>query len=735
MARIFTAHTPLGDSLKFHSLNGHEEMSRLFDVTLKLISQDNSIPMNAILGQSLTVEIELQDKSRRYFNGYAVEFAQVARDGRHYCYEAKLRPQFWYLTRTRDFKIFQKMSARAIIKQVLSQYGIVIKDQLTGYHRLRDYTVQYGESAFDFVSRLLEEEGAGYWFEHAMGVHTMVLCDSISAYPMLPGYAQIPYYSPDQAATPNEEHVRYWGIYQTVNPGKYATRDYDFKKPKANLDIIQPKPRDHPHSQYEIYNFPGRYRESSDGDNYARVNIEALQTEHERANAQANARGIAPGYRFKLSRCGRADQNREYLIVSADYRWVDNSYESGADAKEAIHDFSFNAQPTTDPYRPERLTPPPDAKGPDSAIVTGPAGEEIWTDQHGRVKVQFHWDRYGNKDENSSCWIRVAHPWAGSSFGGIHIPRIGQEVLIEYINGNPDHPIIVSRVYNADNMPPWGLPANATQSGILTRSSKGAGYDNANALRFEDKAGAEQLWLHAEKDQLTEVEHDEDKWVGNDRRKTIDRDETSHIKHDRTETVDNNETITVHNNRQERVDHNETISIGDNRSEDVGQNETLQVGANRTETIGSNHTETIGANDTINIGANRSVTIGGNKTETVAMMKTETIGLLKALSIGGAYQTTVGAAMNTSVALIQAAQIGLNKSTKVGVDYDIDVGKNFKLNAADSIELTCGKSVLKMDKDGNISVNGHQITVGATGEQLYKADGDITIQAKKILEN
>jgi type VI secretion system secreted protein VgrG len=269
--------------------------------------------------------------------------------------------------------------------------------------------------------------------------------------------------------------------------------------------------------------------------------------------------------------------------------------------------------------------------------------------------VQFHWDRYGENDENSSCWVRVTQTWAGKNWGGIQIPRIGQEVLVEFLDGDLDRPIITGRVYNAEQMPPWDLPMNQTQSGILSRSSKGGTAANANAIRFEDKMGEEQLWLHAEKDQLTEVEHDEDKWVGNDRRKTID----------------GNETTIVHKNRTETVDLNETIAIG----------------------------------------GNRNVTISGNKIETVSISKAETIGAAKALSIGAAYQVSIGAAMNTSVAAEQWEEVGDSKGVKVGKDFKIQVGAECVLIATDSITLQVGKSSFRMDKEGKIQISGDTVTV------------------------
>jgi type VI secretion system secreted protein VgrG len=397
----------------------------------------------------------------------------------------------------------------------------------------------------------------------------------------------------------------------------------------------------------------------------------------------------------------------------------------------------FQALDAQVPYRAQRRTTKPRVPGPQTAQVVGPSGDEIHTDSYGRVKVHFHWDRYGKRDGDDTCWVRVSQPWAGKNFGFQAIPRIGQEVIVDFLEGDPDRPIITGRVYNAEQMSPWDLPANKTQSGVLTRSTTGGAYENANALRFEDKKGAEQLWLHAEKDQLTEVEHDEDKWVGNDRRKTIDGNETNTVHKNRTETVDQDETITIHQNRTERVDLDEQISIGKNRSEDVELNESIEIGKNRTESVGDN--------ETITIGKNRSVNIGGNKSETVGKAKTETIALAKALTIGLAYQTSVGAAMNTTVGGFQATQVGMYKNVMVmGGDYtttvpsgtkSITTGKNIELTAKDEIKLTVGKSSLVMKSDGTISVNGKEINLDASAEINQTAKADINMRGKNIKQN
>ena len=426
----------------------------------------------------------------------------------------------------------------------------------------------------------------------------------------------------DQLGAGGLQQAAVSGVGNRLASGHFAADDYDFKKPKALLDTRQQQPAGHPQDSREIYDWPGGYTEVGDGENYARVRIEQLKAEREVMHGFGNARNLAPGYLFTLAKYPRADQNQQYLIEAADYRFEENVYRSdgaggsgaakrgGADSPTTYR-LAVEVVPSKVPYRSQRTTPKPHTTGPQTAVVVGPPGEEIYTDQYGRVKVQFHWDRYGQMNENSSCWIRVSSPWAGANYGGIHIPRIGQEVIVDFLNGDPDYPIITGRVYNAMQMPPWDLPGNKTQSGFLTRSTKGGtpghGLHNspgtANAIRFEDKAGQEQLWLHAQKDQLTEVENDEDKWVGNDRRKTIDRDEFNTIHRDRTEVVDRNEkinvhgwrteevdldeTITIHQNRKERVDHNETISIGDNRTEDVGKNEKIDIGINQSLKVGS----------------------------------------------------------------------------------------------------------------------------------------------------
>ncbi|WCM96118.1 type VI secretion system tip protein VgrG [Acidovorax sp. GBBC 1281] len=755
MTRRVTIQTPLGEQLQFRQLQGKEAISQLFCLDLDLLCDSKSIDPKALLGKNATVVMETQGGGRRYLDGIVTRFGMQGEDHRYYSYRLRLQPWLWLATRKTDFKIFQNKTAPEIVEEVLGKYGYPLQKKLTRSYRSWDYCVQYGESDCDFVSRLLEHEGAYYYFEHAAGQHTLILADDIVAsHSPLPGAAVIPFYPPEKAAVADKENIHAWELHQAIHSGRHYNDDYDFQKPRADLSNMRQTPPGHAHDAHEVYEWPGGYTQFGDGEAYARVRLQSSLTGQSTVKGQSRHRALAPGYTFTLENYPREDQNQQYLLTGIEYHFKENPRVSAAapgpkgtpQEEGSFQKFTLQAQPTSLPYTPERTTRKPRTTGPQTAVVVGPPGEEIWPDQYGRVKVQFHWDRIGAMNENSSCWVRVSSSWAGSGFGAVFIPRINQEVVVDFLNGDPDYPIITGCVYNADNMPPWALPGNATQSGIKTKSSKGGafgagmkdGAGDANAIRFEDKAGAEQLWLHAQKDQLTEVENDEDKWVGNDRRKTVDRDETNVIHRDRTETVDRNEDITVHNNRTERVDHDERISIGDNRREDVGIDETVSIGKNRTKTIGRNEKD--------KIGNNWSIKVGKFKTETVGLAYLQNVGLAKMMNIGAAYNVNVGAAMIVNVGLTQSTNVllsrsvtvgqsetskvgkdrtdsttenytetvGKNSETTVGEVRTLSVGKEMSVTVGDAIEIKCGKAVLRMTSDGTVQINGQTINVAGS---------------------
>ncbi|QNP47374.1 type VI secretion system Vgr family protein [Diaphorobacter aerolatus] len=736
--RTFIAHSPLGEELEFRSLEGNEQISRLFEYRVRLISQNSSIAARSLLGKDMSIEIDLTTETagsgKRFLSGQVTQFSYIGKDGDHFAYEALLRPWLWHATRRSDFKIFQFKKVPDIIKEVLGPYGFTIDDRLVGSYRAWDYMVQYGETDFNFISRLLEAEGGYFFFEHSMGSHKLVLADDIGSHGPLPnGPATISYYPGNRAANIHSvDFIDDWRFAEDIASGHFASDDYDFEKPKALLETRQQQPAGHPEDSRELYDWPGGYTDAGDGENYARVRIEQQKAQREVAQGEGNARNIAPGYLFTFSKYPRADQNKEYLIESAYYRFEENVRRSdgaggsGAAKRAGIdspttYRISFSVIPKSVPYRSQRTTPKPHTTGPQTAVITGPAGEEIYTDKYGRVKVQFHWDRYGKNDENSSCWIRVSQTWAGANYGSMHIPRIGQEVIVDFLNGDPDYPIITGRVYNAMQMPPWDLPANKTQSGIKTRSSLGGaggagmknGAGDANALRFEDKKGEEQLWLHAQKDQLTEVEHDEDKWVGNDRRKVIDRDEFNTIHRDRTEIVDRNEKINVHGWRTEEVDLDETITIHGNRTEVVDKNETLTVHKSRTRTVDHNEdvtvrksrTKTVLKNETDEIKKKWDITVGQMRMEKVGLLSTFNVGLVHSENVGLLHSSIVGGKRIEvsgvdKTEVVNGPRTTTVKSDTVTVEETQKItAKKIEITASQEILLTCGSSSIRLNKD------------------------------------
>ena len=565
--------TPLGeDVLVFRRMTVTESLGRLFQMEIDLLSEDPDIKFDEMLGQNVTIRLDLPQDETRYFNGFVSRFTQESKFGDLHAYHATVHPWLWFLTRTADCRIFQEMTVPDIIKEVFRAYGLTdFKESLSGSYRTWQYCVQYRETDFNFVSRLMEQEGIYYYFEHENGKHTLVFSDSMSSHETFPGYEQVPYFPPDEVSQRERDHIHDWSISQKVQPGIYALNDFDFERPRASLQVKSSVQRNHAVADMEVYDYPGEYTQNADGEAYARLRIEELQAEHEQVQGQANARGLSVGSLFELIDYPRQDQNREYLIVSATHEMESDVYEttSGSGSQE-VYTCSFMALPSRQPYRPERITPKPVVQGPQTAVVVGPSGDEIYTDKYGRVKVQFHWDRNGKLDENSSCWIRVAQIWAGSKWGGIFLPRIGQEVIVEFLEGDPDQPIITGRVYNKDNMPPYELPANMTQSGIKTRSSKDAGPDNLNEFRFEDKKGEEQIFIHAEKDEHIRIKNDLLEWVGND----------SHliVKNDQLQLVEGDKHLTVKGNHNEKIDGTVSLEAGMDMQEKVGMKHALDAG-------------------------------------------------------------------------------------------------------------------------------------------------------------
>ncbi|SAI42310.1 Uncharacterized protein conserved in bacteria [Bordetella ansorpii] len=543
--RAIVAHTPLEGQVAFRSMTGSEGLSRLFEFDVELIADNYNLDLDALLGKPLTLEMETQSGSR-FLDGHVTRCEMIGRESgtsRHYIYRATVRPWLWYLTQTSDSKIFQKKTVPDVIAEVLGEYGFAFESKLTGAYRTWEYCVQYQETDFAFLSRLMEHEGIYYYFKHGNGQHTLVMVDDVASHEEQPGYEDIPYYGPDRLVTPQDEYISMWEVASAITPDSYATVDYDPIKPGASLDAVSRQPGGSQSGNLEMYEWQGGFQEPDQAEQYSKVRLQELQTQRKQGRGMGSARKIAPGYLFTLKNHPRSAENKEYLVLSANYRMNSGGHSTGS-GSEFFWETSFVVLPTSHQYRAPRTSPIPHTHGPQTARVVGPAGEEIWTDEYGRIKVQFHWDRYGQKNENSSCWVRVSSPWAGGGFGGLQLPRINDEVVVDFIGGCPDRPLILGRVYNGNNMPPVDLPASATQSGFRSQSVHGDP-SMSNRMIFDDKLGLELFHTRAQRNMLNDVVNDHDHHVGNNHCQNVGVDHTHTVGKNHTQTIGCNHTIEV----------------------------------------------------------------------------------------------------------------------------------------------------------------------------------------------
>jgi type VI secretion system secreted protein VgrG len=682
--------TPLGaNALLAANFRGREAVSELYRFQIDALTENATAPdFSTILGQSVTVSIEGKSESGiRYFNGIVVSFTQGVREEQFTHYRLEVVPSLWTLTRNAQSRIFQQKTVIDILKTVFS--GLTVDySNVTGTYPQREYTVQYRETDFNFASRLMEEEGIFYFFQHANGSHTLMLGDNPQAFSDIPFQTTVTYETLRGGAY-KEDRILAWEKAQDLRSGMHTLWDFTFQSPdktcmatQNTVDSVQAGTVSHKFSvnqtSWELYDYPGGYAKRFDGidksgseqaseldkifsDNSRVVGIR-MQAETAGSMTvlgEGLHPGFTPGYTFTLQ--SHFTDNGEFTLLAVDH---DAHQPLGTDTEPYRYTNRFRAIPNALAYRPPRTTPVPVVYGPQTAVVVGASGEEITTDKYGRVKVQFHWDRQGSNDINSSCWLRVATFWAGTQWGGIHIPRIGQEVVVAFLEGDPDQPIVVGSVYNANNMPPYTLPDNKTQSTVMSRSTTGGAAANCNEIFFEDKMGSEILRIHAEKDQFHEVENDDTQTVGHDRMTTIDHDETREVKNNRTTTIDVDETKTVKGK--------ETITITGNQTLEIQQ-------------------------------GNQSITLDqGNQSTT--------------LSMGN-----------------QSTQLDLgNQST------NCDLGA-ISMEAMQSITLTVGDNSIMIDQTG-VTINGMMITVNAevslsesammiqsTAEAMMQITGAITM--------
>jgi type VI secretion system secreted protein VgrG len=580
-----------GDNALLVAMHGTETLGRLFQFELDLMSEGAPIEFAAILGQNVTIRVERYDKEVRYFNGFISRFSFTGSEDvkdenkKLFMYRATMVPWTWFLTRTSDCRIFQEMTVPEIIEKVFRAKEMTdFELQLSGTYRKWEYCVQYRETDFNFISRLMENEGIYYYFKHDDGKHTLVLCDSPGAHAPAPGYEELQADDPDFAS----EHDRFiwnWTFGHEVTPNQYALTDYNPLQPGTKLFKSTQVQHDHDPGPMEIFDYPGGYVTGAEGKEYVSVRMKETEAQYAVANATTGARGIYPGARFTLVGLDGFD-DAEYLITSVSYQAKSDDMGAGL-GKSGGGGSSFVCQITCIPkdyeFRSPRVTPKPLVQGPQTAVVVGPSGEEIYTDKYGRVKVSFHWDRDSKMNETASCWIRVSQPVAGKGWGAIQIPRIGQEVIVEFLEGDPDRPIITGRVYNGENMPPYALPGMATVSSWKSNSSKGGG--NFNEIRFEDKKGEEQIYIFAGKNM--------DIRVKNDRFETVENNHHTIIQNDTFTKVGNNHHIIVGADQMENIQGDHHVKVDGKQAAEIAGSRSLKVSGDVTEEFSSNHSQLV----------------------------------------------------------------------------------------------------------------------------------------------
>ena len=565
MAHAIKLTSSLGEALLFVNMTATEELGRLFEFRIEAISKNAQVGLRALLGTSMTVTMTTPQGYTRYFDGIAVEAEQggfvSVENVRYAVYTFVVRPKPWLLGQTSDCRIYKGKSVPQIVREVLAEFGYSdVRLSLSGSYDAREYCVQYRESYFDFISRLMEQEGIYYFFTHAKGSHTMVLADALGAHSSVPTFETIPYAPPTERGHRMKASISDWTMARTVNPTRVRLDDYDYLRPRASL-LVNEQVTDsadaHGVSGLDIYDAPygsvGYAQHMADGQRFAQVRADALNVHQATSSGFTDAVGLAVGALFRLKDFPLADANQEYLVISSTTRLVEVNYQGGGadlDQNEAPFACQFRAIRSRQPFRAAQITPRPVIAGVQSAVVYGQTDEDIEVDSYGRVQVTFLWNPLSKPKADQSCPVRVASGWAGQRWGAQFIPRVGQEVVVGFHEGDPDRPLILGSVYNQEHMPPYALPSERTRSGVVSRSLRGA-QGEANEIRFEDRKGAEELLFHAQRDLRHEAE--------NDHLSTIERDETGKIKRDRSNDVGRDDTLKV--GRRLRIEAGEEIEL------------------------------------------------------------------------------------------------------------------------------------------------------------------------------
>lgn len=650
--------TTLGeDVLLLEGFEGEEAVSGSFRYTLDLLSEEESIAPDDILRTPVLIRTLLSDGSSHAVHGLVNRFVQLGRVENLTSYQAEVVPWTWFLGLSTECRIFQNVSVLDIVQKVFKDRGYSDFDvRCVHSYPSREYCVQYRETHLDFVARLLEDEGIFTFFEHSDDKHVLVLADDNSAFK--PGEQPTVRLVAEEGPWQEEDVITVFRREHLVRPAGVRLRDYNYLKPSLNLEASIESGKGE-----ERYDYPGSYGEPSEGERYARIILESQRATGETIEGGSNVRAFRSGTRFKLKEHYAKEANQDYVLTSVFHTVRAGDYRTW-DSAPFDYRNRFVAIPHATPYRPPRTTSKPMVRGSQTAVVVGKAGEEIWVDKHGRIKVQFHWDREGKRDENSSCWVRVATTWAGKGWGSIQIPRIGQEVVVDFLEGDPDSPLVTGSVYNGEQSPPMGMPQGGMKSGMISRSTKGGG--GYNEISIDDSKGKEGMTIHAQ--------------------------------YDRNTTVENDDTLKVNNNRSGSIAVDDSLKVGSNQS--------IQVGANQTISVGGNRSASISGNDNLSVTGNHGVSVSGSESVSVSGPQTVTVGGAQTVEVGGAQSTKVGAAYGLKV--------GAAATVQASGPVTIEGAAVVKINAGASITLSAGGSTIDIGPGGITISTGGIITESAS---------------------
>ncbi len=686
----------VSSEIRLLSFHGSEGMSQLFDYHVDLVSPDADIDFEEVIGKPALLTMETDD-AQRFVHGIVSRFEVTGSEEAQTHYGATIVPSLWTLGLRQDSCIFQDMTTPEIIQDVLESAGMAdgtdFEISAQGSFPAHEYCVQYRETDFAFISRLMEEDGLFYFFEHTDSGHKLVVGNATSHYPLIPGDAHLKFRAAGTGLTTELAEVRNLRFARSMSTGRVELRAWNFTK--TDLDLKQEKEAE-AEANLEHYDYAGRYGDGDLGGARTAIRLEALRTRFKVLSGESNCRRMLPGHRFTVEEHARESMNGEYVLTRVSH----SGAMSGSGGREAYRN-SFEAIPAEVLFRAPQITPRGCVDGPQTAIVTGPAGEEIHVDSHGRVKVQFHWDRYGANDDKSSCWVRVSQMWAGGAYGALVIPRIGHEVIVDFLEGDPDQPIIVGRVYNGGNLVGYDLPADKTRTSLKSYSSPGG--NGFNEMRFEDAAGSEEIFMHAQKDMNSKILNNRTTDIGTNHTHTVGNNETMKVVKNRTRDVGGNENITIGGNHTESVAKNRSLSVDGAESIVIAKDESVSVEGGRSTSISKDDKLSIGAKQVIDVGADSTESISGKLTQTVTK------------------------SVELTYSDVSKISIGKDSSIEITGNSKQKVGKAMKIEAGDEITIECGSAKIILKKNGDITFEGGKINV--------KASSDLTLKGSKVAAN